>query len=177
MVTDQISDLLTRIRNAQMAGHPSVRIPASRKKLRILEVLVEEGFVASVEETEDDEGKPSLKAMLRYDVETLIGLWEEDGVLLPPGSAPVVGKEAIAKQLRQSAEGPELPEVIDNEMDFSDITVAGDWAIESGTFTSTWREPGAQTPSTQKGNILRVLRRQPDGSWKCARAIWNHHTE
>jgi len=117
------------------------------------------------------------RAMFRYDVETLIGLWEEDGVLLPPGSEPVVGKEAIAARLRASAEGPDIPEVLENELDFSDITIVGDWAFESGTFKSVWRERGTQAVSAQCGNILRVLHRQSDGSWKCARAIWNNRTE
>ncbi|MCB0323484.1 MAG: 30S ribosomal protein S8 [Bdellovibrionales bacterium] len=67
MVTDQIADLLTRIRNALIAGHPSVTVPASRKKERILDLLVREGYLASFEQAEDASGKPVLKAQLRYD--------------------------------------------------------------------------------------------------------------
>ncbi len=48
--TDPISDLLTRIRNAQMAGHSSVRIPLSRMKKAIAEVLKAEGYLLNVEE-------------------------------------------------------------------------------------------------------------------------------
>lgn len=66
MVTDQIADLLTRIRNAQQAGHPAVKIPSSKTKRRILTLLHEEGFIAGIEETEDSAGKPQLKVMLRY---------------------------------------------------------------------------------------------------------------
>lgn len=44
-VTDPIADMLTRIRNAIMAGHDSVLVPASRMKLSIAKVLKEEGFV------------------------------------------------------------------------------------------------------------------------------------
>jgi len=117
------------------------------------------------------------QAMVRYDVEALIELREEDSVLIPPGTDPVVGKVANAARLRQSAKGFEIPEVLQNTWDFFDITIADDWAFESGTFKSVWRDPGAKTPSTQRGNILRVLHRQPDGSWKCAKVIWNHHTE
>ena len=46
---DPISDLLTRIRNAQMAGHETVKLPASKTKLAILKVLVDEGFVDNYE--------------------------------------------------------------------------------------------------------------------------------
>ena len=42
---DPIADLLTRIRNAQLAGHESVNIPFSKLKLQIVRVLKEEGYV------------------------------------------------------------------------------------------------------------------------------------
>ena len=67
MVTDQIADLLTRVRNAQRAGHPSVYVPASGTKERILNLLVAEGYIANVERLEREEGKPEFKVYLRYD--------------------------------------------------------------------------------------------------------------
>lgn len=67
MVTDQIGDLLTRIRNAQGAGHPSVNVPASKTKAQILEVLQDEGYIASYQTVKNEDGKPQLKVMLRYD--------------------------------------------------------------------------------------------------------------
>ncbi len=66
MVTDSISDLLTRVRNAQRAGHPSVTVPASRKKERVLQVLIDEGFIAGIEKTVTDGEKPAIKIFLRY---------------------------------------------------------------------------------------------------------------
>lgn len=67
MVTDQIADLLTRIRNGQQVGHPSVTLPASTVKRSILKVLVDEGYLEGFEDAEDSNGKPALKAHLRYD--------------------------------------------------------------------------------------------------------------
>ena len=46
MVTDPIADMLTRIRNAIMAGHDSVAIPLSRAKLAISKILKDEGFIS-----------------------------------------------------------------------------------------------------------------------------------
>lgn len=65
VTTDPIADLLTRIRNAQAAGHRTVSAPFSRLKLRIAEVLVEEGYVESVEVVE---GSPynSISVRLKY---------------------------------------------------------------------------------------------------------------
>ncbi|MCL4146121.1 UNVERIFIED_CONTAM: hypothetical protein GTU68_003119 [Idotea baltica] len=47
MVTDKIADLLTRIRNAQRVGHPTVVVPASKQKEAVLTVLFSEGYVGS----------------------------------------------------------------------------------------------------------------------------------
>ena len=46
MNTDPIADMLTRIRNAGMAGHPSVEMPSSKFKLELAKVLKSEGYIA-----------------------------------------------------------------------------------------------------------------------------------
>ena len=61
---DPISDLLTRIRNAQMAGHETVTLPASKTKLAILKVLVEEGFLNNYQIM--DGPKPEILIGLKY---------------------------------------------------------------------------------------------------------------
>ena len=61
---DPISDLLTRIRNAQMAGHDSVAIPNSKIKRGILKVLEDEGFINGFSAT--DEVKSQLQVQLKY---------------------------------------------------------------------------------------------------------------
>lgn len=65
-VTDSIADMLTRVRNAVMAGHDSVTVTSSRAKVDIARILEEEGFIASYE---IEEGKPcdQLIISLRYD--------------------------------------------------------------------------------------------------------------
>ena len=61
---DPISDLLTRIRNAQMAQHPSVTLPSSKMKLSICDVLKSEGFVAGF--SVSGGVKPELTIELKY---------------------------------------------------------------------------------------------------------------
>jgi small subunit ribosomal protein S8 len=64
-MTDPISDMLTRIRNAQTARKPSVTLPASKQKLAVAKVLEQEGYIGSV--TADDvDGKPTLTLELKY---------------------------------------------------------------------------------------------------------------
>jgi small subunit ribosomal protein S8 len=64
-MTDPISDMLTRIRNAQTARKPSVTLPSSKQKLAVAKVLEQEGYLASVE-TETVEGKNTLTLGLKY---------------------------------------------------------------------------------------------------------------
>lgn len=64
-ITDPIADLLTRIRNASSAKHPSVDIPASNLKKAICKILVEEGYVKGVQVIEDDK-QGMLRVTLRY---------------------------------------------------------------------------------------------------------------
>lgn len=64
-ITDVIADMLTRIRNAGSAKHETVDVPSSRVKEAIAEILVEEGYVKSVEKIED--GKQGiLRITLKY---------------------------------------------------------------------------------------------------------------
>ena len=48
MISDPISDFLTRLRNAQMAGHESIKAPSSKVKVAIAKILQQEGFVSDV---------------------------------------------------------------------------------------------------------------------------------
>ena len=61
---DPIADLLTRIRNAQLAGHESVLIPHSKLKCEILRVLKEEGYIETYRVTDDV--KPLIEVTLKY---------------------------------------------------------------------------------------------------------------
>jgi small subunit ribosomal protein S8 len=64
-MSDPIADLLTRIRNAQMAGLPSVECPSSKIKVAILDVLKQEGYIAGYA-ISTDVVKPVLKIELKY---------------------------------------------------------------------------------------------------------------
>ncbi len=69
MVTDPIADYLTRIRNAQMANHRIVEIPASNLKKRITEILYEKGYILKYK-FEDDSKQGLIKIALKYDPDT-----------------------------------------------------------------------------------------------------------
>ncbi|MCL6523414.1 MAG: 30S ribosomal protein S8 [Thermoflavifilum sp.] len=69
MVTDPIADYLTRIRNAQLAGHRIVEIPASNLKKRMTEILYEKGYILKYK-FEDDNKQGIIKIALKYDPQT-----------------------------------------------------------------------------------------------------------
>lgn len=62
---DPLSDMLTRIRNAQMAGKPSVEMPGSKLKAAVAKVLQEEGYIEQYSASADS-GKPRLSIDLKY---------------------------------------------------------------------------------------------------------------
>jgi small subunit ribosomal protein S8 len=66
MVTDPIADFLTRIRNAQMANHRLVEIPASNLKKRMTEILYNQGYILKYK-FEDDTKQGVIKIALKYD--------------------------------------------------------------------------------------------------------------
>lgn len=69
MVTDPIADFLTRIRNAQMAKHRIVEIPASNVKKRMTEILYDKGYILKYK-FEDDNKQGLIKIALKYDAQT-----------------------------------------------------------------------------------------------------------
>jgi small subunit ribosomal protein S8 len=62
---DPLADMLTRVRNAQMAAKPSVGMPSSKLKIAVANVLKEEGYISDLSVAEV-EGKPVLNIDLKY---------------------------------------------------------------------------------------------------------------
>ncbi len=94
-MTDPIADLLTRIRNAQQAGHQSLVVPRSTIKARLVAILKREGFL---EGYIDDESGPQgeIKIFLKYDSAnsgTIRGLLR----VSKPGRRVYVGKDEIPR--------------------------------------------------------------------------------
>ena len=97
VVNDPIADMLTRIRNAQIAKHDAVVLPASNTKKAIAKILLAEGYVKSVDFV-DEAPQGSIKIALKY----------------VNGKQPVIaGLKRISKPgLRVYAKAEELPRVL-----------------------------------------------------------------
>ena len=96
VVNDPIADMQTRIRNAQIAKHDAVVLPASNTKKAIAKILLAEGYVKSVDFI-DEAPQGSIKIVLKYN-----------------GKQPVIaGLKRISKPgLRVYAKSEELPKVL-----------------------------------------------------------------
>jgi small subunit ribosomal protein S8 len=100
VVTDTISDMLTRIRNANMVKHQIVQIPATKMSLAIAEILKNEGFIEDFESYNENE-KKYLLISLKYVGKT---------------RKPVICKiERVSKPgLRVYSKANQLPRILDN---------------------------------------------------------------
>lgn len=97
VMTDPIADYLTRIRNANMAKHDSVEIPASNIKKSISEILKREGFIRDYE-VADDNKQGVIKVFLKYG---------------PNGERVISGLKRISKPgLRNYVGAEDLPKVL-----------------------------------------------------------------
>jgi small subunit ribosomal protein S8 len=66
-VSDPIADMLTRVRNGLMAGHPMVAMPSSKMKVAIAKILKEEGYITGFEVVDGEApGKKVLRIRLKY---------------------------------------------------------------------------------------------------------------
>ena len=97
--TDPIADYLTRIRNAQQAGHRIVEIPSSRVKKGITEILYDQGYILKYK-FDDEAGKQGIiKIALKYNKGTKVPVIRKMGRISTPG-------------LRQFSSVKELPRII-----------------------------------------------------------------
>ena len=98
-VTDPIADYLTRIRNAQKAGHRTVSIPSSNLKKGITEILYDSGFILKYRFNADAGKQGMIDIALRYDRATKEPAIRKLGRISKPG-------------LRQYASADKLPRII-----------------------------------------------------------------
>jgi len=118
-----------------------------------------------------------IKASLALDVPALEALWTDDIVIMPPGSKAVVGREANSARLEASAAKLKEVEIMAFDEQWQEIRIEGDWAYEYGTMSGRMKPFSGGSEISYMLNVMRVLNRQPDGSWRIARSIYNDATE
>ena len=96
-VTDPIADYLTRIRNAQQAGHRVVDIPASNEKKTLTEILYKNGYILKYTFVETENKQGEIKIALKYDPISRLPVIRELIRVSKPGRRIYKGAEELPK--------------------------------------------------------------------------------
>jgi len=99
MYTDPIADYLTRIRNANAAGHRVVDIPASKLKKEITKILFDQGYVLSYKFEDTPNHQGNIKIALKYDKLTKEPVIKELQRISTPGLRQYSGSDALPRVL------------------------------------------------------------------------------
>ncbi len=108
-------------------------------------------------------------AQIAGDIDTWMSSFAEDAIVMPPNRPALTNKLAIRQWNTPYFEQFDLHE----ESDEREVEVAGDWAYIRAHWTWTLTPKGGGEAVKDTGNSIWILRRQPDGSWKIARGIYN----
>ena len=98
------------------------------------------------------------------------GSWTDDAVRLGQGRPAEIGKQAIRESNGRWSARPGV-KVLTFVPETKDLTIWDGWAVEWGYFTGSYVESPGGEPKQIGGTRLMVLKKLPDGSWKCFRGM------
>lgn len=110
-------------------------------------------------------------ATLTDDADQLAKLWDQDAVRLQSGSPAEVGKATIYANDKRWQANLHGGRTLSYKPELKDLQIVDGWAFEWGTFEVRFRESEHGSERMLHGKILRVLKKQSDGSWKFARVM------
>lgn len=113
--------------------------------------------------------KADEEATLSQDPAALTDLWSDDGVKVDVPGGPVVGKKAMRELYEKNrTEHPDF-QVLNYTTGIKEVQIVDQWAIEVGYTEATYKLSANADPVTfPRTRVMRVLKRQTDGSWKFA---------
>jgi ketosteroid isomerase-like protein len=114
-----------------------------------------------------------IEASIALDTTELESLWTNDIVTMAPGGPPVVGIEANSKKLEAEVAKLKSTQVLGFNEQWQEVRIEGDWAYEWGSMSGRLQPFTGGKETDYKLNVMRILNRQPDGTWKIARSIYN----
>ncbi len=115
-----------------------------------------------------------IQASIAFDTDALAALWTDDIVALPPGIPPLVGREANVKYLEASKHEMAKYDILAYNQEWQEVfPVSDDYAWEWGYISGRLRPVAGGEEIEYRYKALRILKRQPDGSWKVHRTAWN----
>ncbi len=103
------------------------------------------------------------------DLDGILAGFTDDVVRMPPNEPAIIGKESLRSRMQANLDQNTYQ--LDNPPE--EVQVSGDWAFARGTYTVTVTPKAGGESIQLEGKYLVVFQKQPDGSWKAARDIWN----
>jgi uncharacterized protein (TIGR02246 family) len=113
-----------------------------------------------------------MRASAAGDFAALRALVDDNAVMLPPGGAPQRGAKDFDTAFERMSNSPQTHEVIEYRLEFEEVKIFGNYAVEWGAIRGATREIASGRVNQSEYHVMRVLRRQPNGSWKIWRSIW-----
>ncbi|MDA2931509.1 SgcJ/EcaC family oxidoreductase, partial [Acidobacteria bacterium AH-259-O06] len=103
------------------------------------------------------------------DAERLAALYTQDAVLMPPNEPARAGNQAVQSWFQDAFD----QSTAELSLASDEVQVTADSAFDRGTYTIKLTPKSGGEAIEDNGKWILILRKQPDGSWKIARAIWN----
>ncbi len=113
-----------------------------------------------------------MRASAAGDFAALRALVDDNAVMLPPGGAPQRGAKDFDAAFERMNSSPRTHEVIEYRLEFEEVKIFGNYAVEWGAIRGATREIATGRVNQSEYHVMRVLRRQSNGSWKIYRSIW-----
>jgi ketosteroid isomerase-like protein len=116
--------------------------------------------------------KREIAATIAFDVNGLLDQWTDSGVLLAPHHQPIVGRAALRRFLEEKKQQYANYDMLAYDEEWNEVMVTGEYAYQWGTVSYRMKPP---TGSEIGGSVhaMRILKREDDGYWRVARAMWN----
>lgn len=105
---------------------------------------------------------------LAGDTAAMLSQWTDDFVLLQPVGPILRGRSAIAEAFRGIEHAVEI---VESAFEIHEVEVLGDHAFQWGTYHYAMRPRAGGDTVRVSGKLMRILQRQPDGSWRMHRGI------
>jgi ketosteroid isomerase-like protein len=113
--------------------------------------------------------QPGAETTLSDKADELAKLWDNDAVRIQPDGPAEIGKAVIYANDKRWEASTGGEKTLCYKPEIQDLQITGDWAFEWGYFS--YKNSAAGKQVIGQGKMLRVLKRQPDGSWKFARVM------
>ncbi len=127
--------------------------------------------VAAARKGVEETMQRSIAAAKAKDAKAAAAIYTDDAILMPPGQGPVKGPDAILAFFRKLHGGDGV--LLDQQVETLDLSLlSDDVAVELSTFRGSFTQPGKPN-GYYSGRGMIIYKRQPDGSWKMYRDMWD----